>query len=231
MNITVITSCTDRKAVSTPNQLTHADFRQGPAHVLLREAELGPCMLPAGQMYTGEQHFRLMQGVNRARYAGHTVQVHIVSAGYGVVAENRLIAPYEATFNNMDRAEAAVWAQSLSIPAALADILGKPADRVLVLLGERYMEAGCLEVANAIAAPTWVLCGKAVASRLPRGLKPIELMQTDTTVFGAGMVSLKGEIGARMLLQPEIDPLKVVERAREHAMTQPSQIDLFDLAA
>jgi len=231
MDITVITSCTDRKAVTTPNQLTLADFRQGAAHVRRREAELRPWMRRAGEMYTGEQHFRLMQGVNRARYAGHSVQVHIVSAGYGVVEENRLIAPYEATFNTMDRTEASGWAQSLSVPAALADILGRPADRVLVLLGERYMEAGCMDVANAIAAPTWVLCGKAVASRLPRAITPIELLQTDTTVFGAGMVSLKGEIGARVLMQPDLDPAMVVERAREYAMTQPSQIDLFDLAA
>lgn len=231
MQITVITSCTDSKAVSTPHQLTLTDFQQGQEHVRRREAELGPWMRSAGQMYTGEQHVRIMQGVNRARYAGHSVQVYIVSAGYGVLAEDQRIAPYEATFTTMSRSEAAGWAQTLQIPASIAELLRRPADRVLLLLGERYMEAGCLETTTSIAAPTWVLCNKTVASRLPRGMTPVELLQTDTTVFGAGMVGLKGEIGARMLLQPELDPASVVERARECATTQPSQIDLFGLAA
>lgn len=231
MNITVITSCTDRKVASTPDQLTLADFRQGPEHVRRREADLRPWMRRAGEMYVGEQHHRLMQGVNCARYAGHSVQVHIVSAGYGVIDENRFIAPYEATFTTMGRDEASAWAQSQSIPAALSEILGKPADRVLLLLGERYMEAGCLEVANTISAPTWALCGRAVASQLPSGITPIELQQADTTVFGAGMVSLKGEIGKRILMEPEIDPAIVVQQARERAMRQPSQIGLFGLAA
>jgi hypothetical protein len=62
MKISIITSCTGQKTVSVPNQLTQEDFQKGASHVRRREAELVASMRPAGMLYSGEQHVRLMKG-------------------------------------------------------------------------------------------------------------------------------------------------------------------------
>jgi hypothetical protein len=68
-------------------------------------------------MYRGRQHLRLMDGVRllRERFGAEAVELYIVSAGYGLVAEERLIAPYEASFNSMTAGQARAWARKLRI--------------------------------------------------------------------------------------------------------------------
>jgi hypothetical protein len=60
MKIKIITSCTGEKALSMENQLTKADFQAGRATIARQEQEHAQHLLPAGEMYTGQQHQRLM---------------------------------------------------------------------------------------------------------------------------------------------------------------------------
>ncbi len=63
MRILVITSCTGEKALHHERQLRIDDFRLGRTHVAERERELQHLLTRAEELYTGEQHVRLMRGV------------------------------------------------------------------------------------------------------------------------------------------------------------------------
>ncbi len=58
-------------------------------------------------MYTGWQHLYLMRGVDRLRraFGDDFVDLRIVSAGYGLIAADREICPYDVTFSKMDKAQ------------------------------------------------------------------------------------------------------------------------------
>lgn len=115
--ILVITSCTADKAVSRRDGMTLRDF-QNPSQRQKREAALQPYARPAAALYTGMQHRYLMRGVEqiRQRCGPRSVSVKIISAGYGLVDEHRLLAPYEATFEEMSRLEARGWARHSVLP-------------------------------------------------------------------------------------------------------------------
>lgn len=139
--ILVIGSCTGRKRVSHERALTLEDFRD-PERLRDREMELARHRVPAGRLYTGLQHTLMMSGVSIIRRTmGHeSVTVKIVSAGYGLVAEDRLLAPYEVTFNTMGKRELRAWAGYLGIGRDVrAAAKGFPL--VFFLLGSRYLEA------------------------------------------------------------------------------------------
>jgi hypothetical protein len=80
--------CTGEKRFKPDNQLTLEDFQE-PTRLQQREAALAEFACPAGQMYTGMQHLRLMEGVQllRQAFGQDAVTVAILSAGYGLVEE------------------------------------------------------------------------------------------------------------------------------------------------
>src|SRR5436190_1001475 len=101
--IIILTSCTGDKANSPENQLVENDFRLvGTPAFIEREAELNEYVMRAEEMYTGQQHVRLMRGVNLLRdLDNYEIDLHIVSAGYGLIPGDKAIAPYECTFQTM----------------------------------------------------------------------------------------------------------------------------------
>src|SRR4051812_42194422 len=132
MRILVITSCTGQKSVKDERQLTLEDFQKGAEHVAARQSELSQVLTPAGTLYTGQQHKRLMRGVRQFRTTrsdqGDVIDLCIVSAGYGLVADDDLIAPYEATFSGMNKTDLHAWARSLELPNAFRSAVGEPYD-------------------------------------------------------------------------------------------------------
>ena len=98
----VVTSCTGEKAVSHADQLTLEDFKN-PDRLARKEALLAHLARPAGSLYTGDQHRHLMAGVRllREKYGHEAARLKIISAGYGLVDEERSLVPYECTFNSM----------------------------------------------------------------------------------------------------------------------------------
>jgi len=202
MRIRVITSCTGEKSVSSPDQLTLDDFRQGAEHVRTRETAFGDLLTPAEDLYTGLQHQRLMRGVRTARAAtGIDVDLRILSAGYGLVSADQNLAPYEATFIGMGRKGADAWAQTLSIPTAIRAALAEACDLCIVLLGNDYLRACALDDQIQLGGPALFLCGKDAALRLPQipNLHPVVLWNAEATTFSCGLVGLKGEVAARVL--------------------------------
>lgn len=102
--IRVITSCTGEKTVSSDEALTLEDFRKGAAHVESREAELSSVLTSAEDLYSGQQHVRLMRGIRSYRSANGNkadIDLWILSAGYGLIPSDQKLAPYECTFQDM----------------------------------------------------------------------------------------------------------------------------------
>jgi len=144
----VVTSCTGEKKFKPENQLTFKDFedRKGLAK---GEKQLAHSMCTAAEMYTGMQHLRLMEGVKLLRQAlgKEAVDLNILSAGYGLIPEDRAIAPYEVTFNGMKGHEVDSWSKHLGIQTAFEQAV-QEYDLVFLLLGENYLRSLCLPVAT-----------------------------------------------------------------------------------
>jgi hypothetical protein len=195
MKLLIISSCTNAKSVEPPNSLTMAEFKS-PDTLKAREAELNEWLRPAREMYTGDQHNGLIRGINelRAAFGPQVANVKIVSAGYGLIDEDQLIAPYDVTFATMGRREQLAWARQLGIADAVRDaIRGWPL--VFFLLGDAYLRA--------VEPPIKAEAGQRLVFLCKAGVSQ-SLMEPGTTVasvglnesrrFGAGYVALKGRM-------------------------------------
>ena len=203
MKVLVITSCTGMKAVTHERQLTIQDFRKGAPHVRARERELEHVLRQARAMYTGRQHTLLCDGIAEAerRVRGIDIELQIVSAGYGVIPADRMIAPYEATFSEMPSREIALWGKQLDIPQDIENFCSEGWDLVLILLGDPYLKAAAFETIERFEAPTLLFCSTAWSKKLePRqNLHIVPLYNPDATRFHCGLTALKGELAARVL--------------------------------
>lgn len=207
MKIRILTSCTGEKKHTPANQLTLADFRHGREHVRAREAELKDLLTPAGAIYTGEQHVRLMRGVDAARAAGVQCEVCILSAGYGFIPEDRLVAPYECTFATMKAKELREWAAVLQAPEGFRAAVAEPYDLGLILLGDKYLRACALSADLKLGGPTLLFTGTGPARRIPSipNLRVMTLSNPEARRFSCALVGLKGEIAARILAKATAD--------------------------
>ena len=204
MKILIITSCTGEKKYKPKNQLMLSDFRNGPENVRLREAELKEYLLPAGEMYTGQQHLRLMRGVQGFRErkgAKGKIDLWILSAGYGLIPEDRNIAPYESTFQGMKAKEVRNLADMLNVPTDFRNLVSRSYDLELILLGESYLKVCNLDKLPFFGGPTLLFCGAGMAQKLPSTTQVIvvPLSNPEARRFSCGLIALKGEIAARLL--------------------------------
>ena len=97
---------------------------------------------PAAKMYTGQQHTLLMDGVNqvRTRYGQSSLDVAIISAEYGLLNENDVIAPYNVTFQGMKKVEILEKSRRLQLRERVAALIARY-DVVFFLLGKEYVQA------------------------------------------------------------------------------------------
>lgn len=207
MRILVITSCTGEKSVSSERALTLQDFAQGRRHVARREKELKDLLCPAEALYTGQQHVRLMRGVQafrESRLSGNgddVLDLQILSAGYGIVSGEDRLAPYEATFQGMPKGELREWARELGVPAAFRKRVAAPYDLGLILLGDDYLSTCELDDSVEFGGPTLLFCGGSTRKRLPDlvNVRPVVLSNPEAKRFSCGLVALKGELASRLL--------------------------------
>ena len=167
-----------------------------PVRLRTRERELASLSRPAVEMYTGRQHAALMAGVERlrTRVGFDAVTLQVVSAGYGLIEEARVIVPYDVTFSGMRSSQACDWARELHIPGDIRAAVRR-FPLVIFLLGDRYLRA--------IEPPLIPASGQ----RLVFLAKPSDerrLRQSHVTLVPAGeparrrygttMIALKGEM-------------------------------------
>lgn len=203
MRLLIITSCTGEKSVGSKNLLILDDFRKGREHLRSREQELKEFLTRAGEIYSGEQHVRLMRGVSalRSQRSGVEITVQILSAGYGLIPENRKIAPYECTFATMGSKDIRSWGEALKVPRDFRSAIAAPYDLALILLGDNYLQACQLDCAVKLGGPAILFCGNNQAKILPRiaNLRVVTLSNEEAKRFSCGLVGLKGELAARLL--------------------------------
>jgi hypothetical protein len=140
MKFLVLGSCTGKKNKrECPNSLTEEDF-DNPATLARREAKLARWALPAAELYTGWQHRYMMKGVHaiRQKFGSGVCRLKIISAGYGLVGEDRSLVPYEATFQHKRPTWISERAQKLGIPQALRQAV-RDYEVVIFLLGKEYL--------------------------------------------------------------------------------------------
>lgn len=195
MRTLVVTSCTGQKAIARADMLTLEDFRDH-QRLRVRETELADSMLPAGSMYNGLQHVRLMDGVRlwRDAFGTQSLDVAIVSAGYGLIPEDRRIAPYEVTFKNMKRTEIVSWARRQRIPEAIRQRV-QSYRLAIFLLGDKYIKAIDPPLVPAVSQRFVFLGGSGQTSSLGgRGVTVIPAAREEATKYSEGVVALKGKM-------------------------------------
>jgi hypothetical protein len=212
VRIRVLTSCTKTKIVDCPDevQLTKSDFEAGGDHLEKREQELSSCCRPAGEMYAGRQHEELMRGVRALRQTrpNANVDVHVLSAGYGVIPENQSIAPYNVSFSDMPSGEVRDWADDLDVPGQVREFLAARSDLTLLLLGQKYATAASVDEEVTLGGPVLYFCNQETARGLPNvpKLKPVVVSQRESTRFSEGIIWLKGHLARRLLVRLANNP-------------------------
>lgn len=207
MKIRIITSCTGEKQHSPENQLTQSDFERlhEPEQFRALEERSAGYRTLAEDLYTGLQHARLMDGVKpfRERYGAASLDLWILSAGYGLIPGHREVVPYECTFQGMKAGEIDAWAEHLQIPQDARELFSEPADLVLVLLGDSYLRSLALDDSFEFAAPTLFFAGRTSRRRIKgKGiLRVIPVSNPEAKRFSCGLVGLKGELAKRILFQ------------------------------
>jgi hypothetical protein len=201
LDISVITACTGLKAPSTWPPLTMADFARGRDHVRALHRCRNGSLVPAEDLYRGQQHVRLMRGVEMARALNHRVSVSIVSAGYGLVSGDEPLASYECTFQGMPARERRAWARRLALAEQVESALIRESDAAVVLMGDDYIDACQVLGKIRVGAPTAILCGAKTALRIEPSpnVHVVALTENDTRRFACGLVGLKGEVASRLL--------------------------------
>ena len=187
----VVTSCTGKKASKPNNQLIQDDFKSKEL-LKSRSEELLKYQCKAEEMYTGEQHVRLMKGIHKLREKNIAVDLWIVSAGYGLIANDREIVPYECTFDTMKMKEIDEWAKLVNIPKDFRTILPKY-DLGIVLLGEKYLRSVQIEKNEKFPIPLIFFCSQEKQLNMSSGtIYPTSIQEAKD--FHCGLVGLKGEI-------------------------------------
>jgi hypothetical protein len=206
LRVLILTSCTGEKAATSDDALTLQDFASGKQHIKKRERQLKEQMLPAEALYTGQQHVRLMRGVEALCESGRLpgdldLELWVLSAGYGIVPGNQPLAPYECTFQGMKSPELRSWAQKLGVPADFRKLMKRSFDLGLLLLGDSYLSACQIDEAVVFGGPTLLFCGGTTAATLPDfpNVSPVILSNPEAKRFSCGLVGLKGEVAGRLL--------------------------------
>jgi len=198
MRLLFLTSCTGQKAYKIDNQLTWDDFRLLDTEALWQKEEsLDAFRLPARDMYTGQQHVRLLRGLDALRKACPYIRVDlkIISAGYGLIDENVPIVPYEMSFNMLKAKALREWADSLKLPYWVLSVMAVY-DLTIFLLGEKYLRAVNLPSELEIPGACVFLTGKGSQPHLPKSsnVYTVFLESKDARRLGAGLVALKGRV-------------------------------------
>lgn len=162
----------------------------------IKEEELQQFKLAAGKLYTGKQHLRLMEGISilREQFTNDIMDVSILSAGYGLIDEDKEIVPYEVTFNSMIQKEVSEWSEHLQINKNISKKI-KEYDLVFFLLGDQYLKSVQLPLLETVKGQKLVFLASKSSKNVIPDHEPyyrIEVTQKDTTEFGSGNIELKG---------------------------------------
>lgn len=170
MRALVISSCTKRKQYAPLGQ-PHCFDLDDPVRRKQKEQELHAYKLPAIEMYTGQHHLHVREGLELVwNKLGHeSVSLVIVSAGYGILQPGQLIIPYECTFQNMKRREVIARSRKLGICQETEKLVQR-FDLVFYLLSKEYLWAlEPLPLTVGTGTKQFFFVGKSLSDHIPEG--------------------------------------------------------------
>jgi hypothetical protein len=209
--VLILTSCTSRKLLGARGTTALAE-----------------------RLYAGEQHRRLMEGVEFFRIAqcAFEIDLRILSAGFGLIRGSRRLPLYDLSFSGMGAADIEARAQELKIPHSLGRLLSEEHALTLLLLGDDYMRAASIDALRRVGGPVIAFGGEKLSQRadgLP--LRVIPARKAEARRFSCGLVGLKGELAKRLLTllasdvslmgrlnDPDVDVLGLLEEASEQGV-------------
>lgn len=191
----VVTSCTGEKKFRSDDSLTKDDFKNS-SRLQSRTEKLANYSCDAGSMYTGMQHLRLMEGVNilRSSLKDLVVDVVILSAGYGLIPEDKTIVPYSVTFNDMKAHEIDEWAKFLNLNQTFEQTISNY-DLIFILLGEKYLRSLSLPITtrkNQTLIFLTSYSSKKYIKEISAHTFVLPLSNKEAKQYGYGLVGLKG---------------------------------------
>lgn len=145
-------------------------------------------------MYTGPQFLYAMQGVQTLRnaFGPSSVDVRIISAGYGLINEDRRIVPYEVTFSHLSLYQIGVRARLLNIPESVAQVSASYPITIF-LLGREYRIAADVPTQLLDYGRHVFLCRPGGMGSLAPGTTAVPMDQHMMHILGAGQIAAKGK--------------------------------------
>lgn len=138
LNILVIDQCSGSKEFPDNSSVFDADETLRYSRKTLLSRDNIP-EIAARDLYTGRQQNYVRDAVRRLRSDGHDVERYFISAGFGLVAEDDYLPPYEVTFNSMNVGEIRERSTELNIQEDLQRLLSRSDyDIVFFTLGKDY---------------------------------------------------------------------------------------------
>jgi hypothetical protein len=132
-------------------------------------------------MYTGRHHASVAADVDRLRaeFPSSRVDLTVISAGYGVLREDDVIVPYDATFVGLPKAEVVRRARDLRIREVLSRRLQSYASGVF-LLSRVYLQA----IEGVIGAAPQEIYLSSVPVSLQEGIVVVQAGQRQAKALG-----------------------------------------------
>lgn len=217
MKILVISSCSGNKKHKPANQLQQEDFTS-PERLRQRIEELGSCKEPAAEMYTGQQHRYLMEGLKQVRkiHGQTVVDLHIISAGYGLLRECDVIVPYEVTFKTKEK-EILAQSNSLQIHQRVETLIADY-ELIIFLLGKEYVQALRLPFQVPDTVTQIFLLGKSYRNLIPDSHN-VHFVPAGSDLVneieGATNYNLKGLLFKKLCVVACREGLQVFEEVRQ----------------
>ncbi|MHA1137752.1 MAG: hypothetical protein ACTSSE_14825 [Candidatus Thorarchaeota archaeon] len=138
MRILVVGSCGKKKLNQSTISPTCEDLASVNDIKTWREKSVPP-PTRVRDLYTGNQNRELVHGVDLLRQIEKTeVMLSIISAGFGLVAEQDTLPTYECSFSGMKKSQILKRAKLLGIPSDFEELITSGYDLVYLALGKKY---------------------------------------------------------------------------------------------
>ena len=177
------------------------------------------CEVPAVEMYTGAQHRLLMEGLEqvRARYKEEVIDLYIISAGYGLLNESDVIAPYNVTFTGLNKKKLLARSNSLQLHEQVEALIAHY-DFVFFLLGEKYIRALQLPFEGSDTGTQIFLLGKGYRKLIPDASNThfVPVGNDLARELGVMGVALKGFVFRQLCVAVCREGLQIFEEVRKN---------------
>ena len=228
LNILVVDQCSGSKAVPDDAPIFDADETLA----FSKEALLGRDNVPAiaaADLYTGRQQEYVADAVRHLRRQGHGVDRYFVSAGFGLVAEDEPLPPYEVTFSGMNVGQIRARSEQLHVQDDLHRVLARADyDIVFFTLGSTYYTS--IDIDDAVqkipANTIGVVFNRELVDQQFDNIVSVPARTADAKEHGTIVIGLKGlylknfahRIGSVGTLKPN-----TVDRLCRHVEEEPVQ--------